>query len=259
LQQDRQCHQTVYGNQSCTLQNNCACAGCLCLADSCLCETSSWLIAVTQCIGEQCGASAVSDAAGIASSACAGNGYPLVVSEQSIIAEGLAAIPSTTAATTTASKTQAAGTSPQNTQSSTTPVTSPASQSNSTGGTVSSSGSHKGLSTAIIAVIAVLATLLASLVVGGLLYRRYKRKQARRDINQILDPRDDDGRSNIGNPGYQKAVVTDTSGLRSASIDGWVRGVGDAIELHDRPSVPQSVSEISGATLNAASQSSGRT
>ena len=94
---EKQCHQTVYGNQSCTLQNNCACAGCLCLADSCLCETSSWLIAVTQCIGQQCGASAVSDAAGIASSACAGNGYPLVVSEQSLIADGLAAIPSTAA------------------------------------------------------------------------------------------------------------------------------------------------------------------
>ena len=92
---ERQCHQTVYENQSCTLQNNCECSGCLCLADSCLCETSSWLIAVSQCIGQQCGSSAVSDAATIASNSCAGNGYPLAVSEQSLIAAGLAVIPST--------------------------------------------------------------------------------------------------------------------------------------------------------------------
>lgn len=97
---ERQCHQTVYGNQSCILQNDCECSGCLCLADSCLCETSSWLITVSQCIGQQCGSSAVSDAATIASNSCAGNGYPLAVSEQSLIAAGIAALPSTSVSNT---------------------------------------------------------------------------------------------------------------------------------------------------------------
>ncbi|PMD15460.1 hypothetical protein NA56DRAFT_650163 [Hyaloscypha hepaticicola] len=87
------CHQSVWSSQSCTLSNSCSCAGCLCLADSCLCETSSWLTAVAQCIGEQCGASAVSDAAGIAASACVKNGYPLVVPSASLVSIGLAAVP----------------------------------------------------------------------------------------------------------------------------------------------------------------------
>ncbi len=89
---ERQCHQSVYISQSCTLQNSCSCSGCLCLADSCLCETSSWLIAVSQCVGQQCGALAVSEAAGIANKACNGNGYPLAVNEQDLIAAGLAAV-----------------------------------------------------------------------------------------------------------------------------------------------------------------------
>ncbi|KAF4629521.1 hypothetical protein G7Y89_g8624 [Cudoniella acicularis] len=73
---------------------------------SCLCETSSWLIAVAQCIGEQCGSAAVTDAAGIASIACVGNGYPLVVPSASLVSIGLAALPQTNtlqAATSTAS------------------------------------------------------------------------------------------------------------------------------------------------------------
>lgn len=94
------CHQSVWGAQSCTLSNSCSCAGCLCLADSCLCETSSWLTAVAQCIGQQCGSSAVVNAASIAASACVKNGYPLVVPSASLVSIGLAAV---TAATTQAS------------------------------------------------------------------------------------------------------------------------------------------------------------
>jgi hypothetical protein len=90
------CHQSVWNAQSCTLANVCSCDGCLCLADSCLCETSSWLTAVAQCIGEQCGSSAVIDAAGIASSACARNEYPLVVPSASLVSIGLAALPAAT-------------------------------------------------------------------------------------------------------------------------------------------------------------------
>jgi hypothetical protein len=88
-----QCCQTVYNSRWCSLANSCLCSGCLCLSDSCLCQTSSWLIAVAQCIGEQCGANAVTEGAGIANSACAANGYQLAVSEQSLIAVGLAAVP----------------------------------------------------------------------------------------------------------------------------------------------------------------------
>jgi hypothetical protein len=87
------CHQSVWASQSCSLANSCSCSGCLCLADSCLCETSSWLTAVAQCIGEQCGSSGVFDAAGIASSACAGNGYLLAVPSASLVSIGLAALP----------------------------------------------------------------------------------------------------------------------------------------------------------------------
>jgi hypothetical protein len=86
------CHQSVWASQSCSLANFCSCSGCLCLLDSCLCETSSWLTAVAQCIGEQCGSSGVIDAAGIASSACAGGGYPLVLPSASLVSIGLAAL-----------------------------------------------------------------------------------------------------------------------------------------------------------------------
>jgi hypothetical protein len=96
------CHQSVWASQSCSLANSCSCSGCLCLLDSCLCETSSWLTAVAQCIGEQCGSSGVIDAASIASSACAGAGYPLVVPSASLVSIGLAAIPAATTQETTA-------------------------------------------------------------------------------------------------------------------------------------------------------------
>ena len=89
---ERQCHQDIYGNESCTLQNDCACTGgCLCLNDDCLCTTSSWLTAVSQCVEEQCGSSAVTEAASIASSGCGSHGFTLAVSPQSLIQEGPAA------------------------------------------------------------------------------------------------------------------------------------------------------------------------
>ncbi|KAE9372646.1 hypothetical protein N431DRAFT_244503 [Stipitochalara longipes BDJ] len=98
------CHQSVWAASSCSLANTCACSGCLCLADSCLCETSSWLTAVAQCIGAQCGSSGVVNAASIAASACAGNGYPLAVPSASLVSIGLAALPAaTTQATVQAS------------------------------------------------------------------------------------------------------------------------------------------------------------
>lgn len=93
------CHQSVWSSQSCSLANSCSCAGCLCLADSCLCETSSWLTAVAQCIGEQCGSAGVVDAAGIAEIACVNNGYPLVVPSASLVSIGLAAVPATSSET----------------------------------------------------------------------------------------------------------------------------------------------------------------
>ena len=95
------CHQSVWASQSCSLSNSCSCSGCLCLVDSCLCETSSWLIAVAQCIGEQCGSSAVTNAAYIAQSACADSGDGLAVPSAELVSIGLAAIPTTNMVQTT--------------------------------------------------------------------------------------------------------------------------------------------------------------
>ena len=106
---ERQCHQSVYGNQSCTLQNNCACSGCLCLADSCLCETDSWLIAVSHCIGQECGAAAVTEAASIASSGCDSHSLTLAVSPQSLIQAGLSAVSTSTSPGTSTSSSTSSG------------------------------------------------------------------------------------------------------------------------------------------------------
>jgi hypothetical protein len=95
------CHESVYISQQCTLENDCSCSGCLCLADSCLCETGSWLIAVAQCIGQSCGASDVTTAASIVQSACNGNGFALAVGSTALVSYGLAAIPKATEAATT--------------------------------------------------------------------------------------------------------------------------------------------------------------
>ena len=101
---EKQCHQDIYSNQSCTLQNSCACSGgCLCLNDDCLCETASWLVAVSQCIGKECGPAAVTEAASIASSACGNNDLTLAVNPQSLIQDGLAAVPTTSGASSTSS------------------------------------------------------------------------------------------------------------------------------------------------------------
>lgn len=127
------------------------------------------------------------------------------------------------------------------------------SQPNSSGSTTSSSGGHKGLSTALIAVIVTLAVLLTAILVGGLLYLRRKRRKAKLDRDHILDLRNNENRSNFGDPDYQKTVITDASDIRSASIAGWVSGVNDAVELLEIPREPQSMSTVSGATLNAGS------
>lgn len=93
---ERKCHQDVFSSQSCTLQNSCGCSqGCLCLIDTCLCATPSWLIAVSQCVGRECGRAAVSEAAGIASSGCNDHGLTLAILPQSLIQAGLAAVSST--------------------------------------------------------------------------------------------------------------------------------------------------------------------
>ena len=104
---EEQCHESVWAAQQCSLANNCDCAGCLCLADNCLCETSSWLIAVAQCIGRTCGAADVTEAASIVASACSGKGFGLAVPSTELVNVGLAAISATaptvapTGATTT--------------------------------------------------------------------------------------------------------------------------------------------------------------
>src|SRR2546423_269109 len=94
---ERQCHQSIWADQSCSLPNSCSgCLGCLCLQDNCLCATQSWLIAVSKCVGQICGAFAVSEAASIASSSCGSSGLSLAMSEQELINYGLAVIPPST-------------------------------------------------------------------------------------------------------------------------------------------------------------------
>jgi hypothetical protein len=82
---------------------------------------------------------------------------------------------------------------------------------------------------------------------------RHKSRKAKRDQERIHNLRNNENRSNFGDPDYQKTVITDASDIRSASIAGWVSGVNEAVELHEMPREPQSMSMISGATLNAAS------
>jgi hypothetical protein len=98
---EEQCHESVWASQQCTLSNDCMCSAgsssnCLCLADSCLCTTSSWLIAVAQCVGKTCGADDVTTAASIVASACNGNGYGLAVASTALVSYGMAAIATTT-------------------------------------------------------------------------------------------------------------------------------------------------------------------
>lgn len=105
---EEQCHESVWASQQCSLENSCECdsgqmSACLCLADRCLCVTGSWLIAVAQCIGHQCGSAAVTDAATIVQHACIANGFSLAVSTSELVSVGLAAIPTTTTTTTASS------------------------------------------------------------------------------------------------------------------------------------------------------------
>ena len=97
------CHQTVYSNQACQLQNNCACNGCLCIIDSCLCATVSWLTAVAQCIGQQCGSAAVYDASSICNAGCDSHNVGMALSTSAFIQAGLAAVPTTATATSMSS------------------------------------------------------------------------------------------------------------------------------------------------------------
>jgi hypothetical protein len=49
------CLTNIFDTQQCTLANACNSNNCLTLDDSCLCGTSSWLIAVSKCIGKTVG------------------------------------------------------------------------------------------------------------------------------------------------------------------------------------------------------------
>lgn len=91
---EAQCHISVWQSQQCSLANSCSTDNCLVLEDSCLCVTNSWLTAVSQCIGADCGADAVTQAAGIAQNGCSSYGIAMSMSEQAVIDDGLAVISS---------------------------------------------------------------------------------------------------------------------------------------------------------------------
>ena len=114
------CLTDIFNTQQCTLANTCNSNDCMTLDDSCLCGTSSWLTAVSQCIGKSCGASAVYGAAASTSNECSGS---MSLSEDKIIKIGLAAAPSTShttsvqptaSLTTTPSKPTSSSTAPSN-------------------------------------------------------------------------------------------------------------------------------------------------
>lgn len=139
------CLTSIFNTQQCTLANACNSNNCLTLDDSCLCGTSSWLIAVSQCIGKSCGASAVHDAAAIASNECSSSGTAMSLSEDKIIQIGLAAAPSTSQATPTASRT-----------------TTPSKPTNSS--TAPSGGGSGGLSTNLQIIIGVVTSIVGVVV-----------------------------------------------------------------------------------------------
>ena len=142
------CLTNIFNTQQCTLANACNSNNCLTLDDSCLCGTSSWLIAVSQCIGKNCGAGAVHDAAAIASSECNNSGTAMSLSEDKIIQIGLAAAPS---------KSQT--TSVQPTASQTTTLSTPTNSS-----TAPSGGSSGGLSTNLQIIIGVVTSIVGVVV-----------------------------------------------------------------------------------------------
>jgi hypothetical protein len=95
----QECLENVYETQACSLANACFCTSstssstsCLCLTDACLCETSSWLIAIAQCIGRTCGEDNTTIAVSVGDSACSANGYQLAVASTALLSYGLAAI-----------------------------------------------------------------------------------------------------------------------------------------------------------------------
>lgn len=90
------CLTTVFRKRSCSLANVCNSGNCLTLENSCLCGTTSWLTAASQCIGESCGANAVYDAAAITSNECETAGVAMAISKDRIIQLGLAAVPTPT-------------------------------------------------------------------------------------------------------------------------------------------------------------------
>ena len=100
-----QCHVDVWTAQQCTLPNACGCGTCMCFANSCLCSTSSWAEAVIQCVGSQCGAAAVTTAAGIAYSGCLSAGYGFPVPTAELVSIGLAAISSSSSIAVSSSQT----------------------------------------------------------------------------------------------------------------------------------------------------------
>jgi hypothetical protein len=142
------CLTNVFNVQQCTLANACNSSTCLTLDDSCLCGTSSWLTAVSQCVGKSCGAGAVYDAAAITSNACNSSGTAMSMSEDKIIQVGLAAGPSTT---------QVTGVQPT---SSTT--TTPSKPTNSS--TAPSDGGSGGLSTKLQVIIGVVTSIVGVVV-----------------------------------------------------------------------------------------------
>ena len=142
------CLTDIFNTQQCSLANACNSNNCLTLDDSCLCGTSSWLIAVSQCIGKNCGAGAVHDAAAIASNECSGSGIAMSLSEDKIIQIGLAAAPSTS---------QATGVQP--TTSRTTTLSTPTNSS-----TAPSGGGRGGLSTNLQIIIGVVTSIVGVVV-----------------------------------------------------------------------------------------------
>lgn len=142
------CLTNIFNTQQCTLANACNSNNCMTLDDSCLCGTSSWLTAVSQCIGKSCGAGAVSDAAAITSNECSSSGTAMSLSEDKIIKIGLAAAPSTSHATSI--------------QPTASPTTTPSNPTSSS--TAPSKGGSGGLSTNLQIIIGVVTSIVGVVV-----------------------------------------------------------------------------------------------
>lgn len=113
--------------------------------------------------------------------------------------------------------------------------------------------SQHGPSTALIAVIAVIGILVVAAIIGGLLYYLRKRRQSKKHLEALQNPRTDGERSHAGDAPDQNTFPSAsdrTTQFRMNTIPEWNNAVGEGgIELESISRPAHSVSSFSGTTV----------